>query len=612
MNDYHLYARDVSEERFASRARLDADRPVRPRKSFVQRLVIFIAVVLGGAFVLAVLTVTTLLILIVGHGGDGDNETILSTAERTARMETIAARNTISATELAEEGIVHGRYAGIGTPRGTVDDDVVGEVAPCIGGTGTSDPCAVGRKVEFTGSAARSRELPSQPPSLEAMLFNSWEGDTFASIPEYALLSATHLVVRGRFVDDSLSCKGYPVVSPEWSLDHAGLGITEPSEGRQVIMSLGIDHWMCFAEFAVHEHLVGAGGTRLNVNIAAAAVAYESGTDFEGRHGKLALDAYRALVTDHFFGSDWVVWLGPSYTMAVESWTAYSFWDVQKEDDGIVRVVSPVAGHYENMGLTGSAMDRLRAPLSDFRRDIKAAHDSRVERTSGRIGVGTETPKLVTDINKLEDYYDEVGAYSYPIATPAPPPTSPYAPTGLFVTRWNNPDPEVDIAWTAPVSSTVTHYKIVRIDSLGNEKVIATALPGEFTETTDRDLPVAGVEYTYTVIAVNDHGESAPSNGDSVVNGPPNPPTGLYVSLQIGTEADLEWEAPASSHVTGYRVERKQGNGAWVTLQANIAPKHLETSDFGLVSGETYTYRVITLADDAESAPSAPYILHVP
>lgn len=213
MNDYHLYAREVSEERFASRARLDSDRPVKPRKSFVQRLVIFIAVVLGGAFVLAVLTVTTLLVLIVSHGGSGDNETILSTAERTARslpaamtarMETFAARNPISATELAEKRIARDRYASIGTPVGTIDDYFVGEVAPCISGTGTSDPCAVGRIVEFTGSAARSRELPSQPPSLEAMLFNSWEGDTFASIPEYALLSATHLVVRGRFADQQL------------------------------------------------------------------------------------------------------------------------------------------------------------------------------------------------------------------------------------------------------------------------------------------------------------------------------------------------------------------------------------------------------------------------
>ena len=483
---------------------------------------------------------------------------------------------------------------------------------PCEPSASAANPCDVGRSVEFPGWVPQSVSYPATPPTFEAMLFGSSDSDRLTEVPEHALLSSTHIVARGRFVDNSLHCDGYAVVNPDWAVDHAALGVPDPPEGQRVIVDFGIEHWMCFAELAVHEYLVGTGGSRVNVNIAAAAIPYDAGVDFATLYEKSTLDAYRTAVTDHFFGSDWVVWLGPSYSTAVEAWTAYSLWDVQKGDDGVVRVVSPVTEHYEHAGLTGSAMERLRSPLSDFRRDIKAAHASRVERTSGRIGVGTDTPKLVTDIIKLEDYYEEVGAYHYPIATPAPPPTSPYAPTGLFVTRWNNPDPEVDIAWTAPVSSTVTHYKIVRIDSLGNEKVIATALPGEFTETTDRDLPVAGVEYTYTVIAVNDHGESAPSAGDSVVNGPPNPPTGLYVSLQIGTEADLEWEAPASSHVTGYRVERRQGNGAWVTLQANIPAVHLETTDFGLVSGEAYTYRVITLADDAESTPSAPYILHVP
>ena len=459
---------------------------------------------------------------------------------------------------------------------------------------------------------ARSRSLPTQPPSLEAMLFNSWDGVSLSDVPEYALAGSTHIVVRGRFLDDSLRCKGYPVVNPEWAVDNAALGVPEPTEGQRIVVDFGIHHWMCFAEFTVHEYLVGSGGPRLNVNIAAAAVPYDSSIDFESNHKQSVLDRYSESVTDHFFGSDWVVWLGPSYSMAVEAWTAYSFWDVQKGNDGIVRIISPVADYYEDAGVSGIALDRLKAPLSDFRRNIKAAHASRTERTSGRIGVGTDTPELVTDTFKLEDYYEEVGAYSYPIATPAPPPTRPYAPTGLLVTRWTNPIPEVDLEWYAPVSSTVTHYKIVRIDSLGNEKVIAEALPGEFTETTDRDLPVAGVEYTYTVIAVNDHGESAPSAGDTVRNGPPNPPTDLYVSLQPGNEADLEWYAPASSHVTGYRVERRQGNGAWVTLQDNIPSEYLETTDFGLVSGQTYTYRVIALGEWADSTPSTPYTLRVP
>lgn len=69
MNDYHLYARDVSEERFASRARLDADKPIKPRKPFVQRLCIFVAVVVGIALALAVAVVVSVLIMYFGQGG---------------------------------------------------------------------------------------------------------------------------------------------------------------------------------------------------------------------------------------------------------------------------------------------------------------------------------------------------------------------------------------------------------------------------------------------------------------------------------------------------------------------------------------------------------------
>ena len=381
---------------------------------------------------------------------------------------------------------------------------------PCVHSAGAFDPCAVGRPVEFPGWVPKSLSYPAEPPSLEAMLFASWDGGSLTEVPEYALLGSTHIVARGRFVDNSLRCDGYAVVNPDWAVDHVALGVPDPPEGQRVIVNFGVEHWMCFAELDVHEYLVGTGGSRVNVNLAAAAIPYDAGVDFATVYDKQILEAYRTSVTDHFFGSDWVVWLGPSYSTAVESWTAYSLWDVQKGDDGIVRVVSPAAEHYQELGLTGSAMDRLKAPLSDFRRDIKAAHASRVTRTSGRIGVGTDTPNLVADVFKLEDYYEEVGAYHYPIATPVPPPTSPYPPMDFYGELWTDPQPEVDLAWTAPASSQVTTYKIMRVDSLGTEVVVAE-IPSEFVEVTDRHLPIAGAEYTYTVIAVNRHGESPPS-----------------------------------------------------------------------------------------------------
>ena len=302
------------------------------------------------------------------------------------------------------------------------DDDF----EPCAVSVHSPDPCEEGRTVQFEGVVTRSVSYPATPPTLEALLFNSWGDETLNEVPRYALMGLTHIVVRGRFVRDSLRCQGFQVINPGWGVDHVALGVRDVPEGARVILDLQVNHWMCFAEFTVHEYFTGAGGASLNINLAAAAVPYETGADFESIYDQRTLDSYRASVSDHFFGSDWVVWLGPSYSMAVEAWTAYSLWDVQKGVDGIVRVVSPLAEHYEEVGLTGSDMDRLRLPLADFRRDIKAAHASRVTRTSGRIGVGTDTPKLVTDAFKLEDYYEEVGAYDYPFATPALPPTSPY------------------------------------------------------------------------------------------------------------------------------------------------------------------------------------------
>ena len=487
-----------------------------------------------------------------------------------------------------------------------------GFVKPCAVRPGTLiDPCGTRRAFGFNGVISFSSVYPDDPPTLEEVMLNSYGFYSPEEIPEDILIGSAHLVVRGIFDLDTTRCAGHPLLFPAWVF---GDDVVSPgaSVGSITSEDLAFHHWTCFAEFSAHEYLVGAGPSKLSVQLPTWGVPYDT-TDSPSleSYGE-ELEAIRSQVADSVEGVEWVAWIGPSYNVMVESLTAYALWDVQKGDDDVVRVVSPDAAYYEEAGVTGSALDRLQAPLADFRRDIKAAHATRIGRTSGRIGVGTNTPMLVTDVLKLPDYYEEIDAYDNPIATPAPPPTSPYPPTGLLVTRWTNPIPEVDLEWYAPVSSTVTHYKIVRIDSLGNEKVIAEALPGEFTETTDRDLQVAGEEYTYTVIAVNDHGESAPSAGDSVRNGPPNPPIDLYVSLQPGNEADLEWYAPASSHVTGYRVERKQGNGEWIILQDIIPSEHLETTDFGLVSGQAYTYRVIALADNEESAPSTPYVLRVP
>ncbi len=471
-------------------------------------------------------------------------------------------------------------------------------------------PCVARSDFGFHGAVASTSAYLDEPPTYEEVLFNSYGLYDFDEVPAEILDASAHLVVRGSFDTGTTKCSSHLLLFHQWIFGGEATRTEVPPRASSS-EDFTFHHWTCFTEFSVHEYLVGSGPAKISVQHPNSGVPYDTADTPSLSAYEDELESLRSQIAEEYEGIEWVGWLGPSYNATVESLTAYALWDVQKGDDDIVRVVSPNAAYYEDSGVTGSALERLQAPLADFRRDIKAAHESRVSRTSGRVGVGTETPELVSDVFKLPEYYEETGAYDNPIATPVPPPTSPYPPMDLYGELWTDPQPEVDLAWTAPASSQVTTYKIMRVDSLGTEIIVAE-IPSEFVEVTDRNLPIAGAEYTYTVIAVNEHGESPPSGTAVIRNGAPNAPTGLYVSLEPGNEADLEWYAPPSSYVTGYRIDRKTGNGAWVTLSDNLPTDYLNSTDWNLQSGTTYTYRVVALNGWSTSAPSAPYVLRVP
>ena len=296
-------------------------------------------------------------------------------------------------------------------------------IEPCAAASGGFDPCDPDRDVEFQGFSQGSSVLPYRPYSLEEVLFNSWGVWDLDEVPNWDLVSATHIVARGRFEEDSLVCQGVPVLFPAWSLDYADLGIPEPEPGQPIHLGPTVSHWMCFARLQVHEYMVGKGGASVNVMLAAAGIPYYDEAEPDAPESHTPLELHRMAVSDHFVGPEWVVWLAPSYTAAVESWTAYSLWGVQRGDDGIVRVISPAADYYENF--EGGEFDHshLMAPLDEFRQLIADADSSRVERTSGRIGVGADTPMLVQDALRLSDYYQEIGASEFAMIPPTPHPT---------------------------------------------------------------------------------------------------------------------------------------------------------------------------------------------
>ena len=298
-----------------------------------------------------------------------------------------------------------------------------GFVEPCESASGGSAPCESGRAIEFERAVSASSVLPDRPPSLEEVLFNSWGLRDLDEVSNLELLTATHIVARGRFQADSVVCQGYPVLNPGWAVDVSDFGIPEPGPDDTVFLDFGIYHWMCFATLQVHEYMIGKGGPTVTVMLAASGIPYYDEAEPDSPEVQASLELHREAVSDHFVGPEWVVWLAPSYTAAVESWTAYNLWGVQRGDDGIVRVISPEADYYEDIEGLEYDYSHLKAPFVEFRQLIADADSSRVERTSGRIGVGADTPMLVQDALRLSDYYQEIGASEFAMIPPTPHPT---------------------------------------------------------------------------------------------------------------------------------------------------------------------------------------------
>ena len=140
--------------------------------------------------------------------------------------------NSVSPTpEVAARVITTGR-APIEAARKRNEGNLDLGFDPCVPTADSATPCSTGRSVEFPGWAPKSMSYPDRPPTLEAMLFGSSDSGRLTEIPEHALLSSTHIVARGRFVDDSLRGDGFAVVNPDWAVDHVALGVPDPPEGQ--------------------------------------------------------------------------------------------------------------------------------------------------------------------------------------------------------------------------------------------------------------------------------------------------------------------------------------------------------------------------------------------
>ena len=130
-------------------------------------------------------------------------------------------------------------------------------------------------------------------------------------------------------------------------------------------------------------------------------------------------------------GREHILFLDGSYDLSVEAWEVIGTWDVQRREDGTVIAVHPFRDLWRSFKPDGYQAHRskLEMELPAFTQALTEAHQARVTEYGGRIGADESLPMLVTDANRLREYYTAVGAYDHPDGPPEQPPP----PCGLAV-----------------------------------------------------------------------------------------------------------------------------------------------------------------------------------
>lgn len=180
-------------------------------------------------------------------------------------------------------------------------------------------------------------------------------------------------------------------------------------------------------------------------------------------------------------------------------------------------------------------------------------------------------------------------------------------PSGL-VTKGIS-DTEIELTWTYPYSNSIpeTNYQTVieRRTEGSSTWITVNTVPGSQKSYTDKDLSEA-TRYYYRIRAITATSaiylyypnNSTGQSGTSLLMAPTN----LTAQVVSTSAVKLYWN-DVSSKETGYRIERKTGNGSFVHL-ASLSANTTSYTDSSVVNGESYTYRVIATSPSVQGTPS--------
>jgi len=176
----------------------------------------------------------------------------------------------------------------------------------------------------------------------------------------------------------------------------------------------------------------------------------------------------------------------------------------------------------------------------------------------------------------------------------------------------------VDLFWNTPENdggSPITGYKIEVKEGGGSYTILDNNTGNATTAYTHTDL-TTNVSYIYRVYAINDEGTSnfsiediatPRSTSEPLEDIVPNSPTSLTAVDISPTSIELTWIKSAENNgppVIGYKIEVKEGSGAYTTLVENTQSTNTKYTDTGLTTNTEYTYKISAINSIGASVAS--------
>ncbi len=181
-------------------------------------------------------------------------------------------------------------------------------------------------------------------------------------------------------------------------------------------------------------------------------------------------------------------------------------------------------------------------------------------------------------------------------------------PVGLTINSIS--DSELELAWTYPYLNKIpeSNYQTVierRRDGSSTWQAVVT-VPGNQRTFTDTGLLECN-RYYYRIRALTSTSalylyypnNSTGQNASTLLKSP----TQVKAEIQSDTSIKITWE-DNSQKETGYRIERKTGNGSFSYL-STVSANATSYTDNSPVNGEQYTYRVIAVSSSLSGMPSS-------